>query len=229
MKTPALVAILIATSARAIFGQPAPSPPAFEVASVKPTSPQQRIIGMFTWPGGRITVTLYTLRMLIQDAFEVQSVPNCSAARGGSAEILVRDIEARPPESSKSSKANPPYPKAPPNDEQRQMLQTLLVDRFQLKYHIENQGRLRLPIGQRQKDDLKLKDAKNKDEFPWAGSVSTWLVRRSAEDGISRHEHFDWRNWSISVSAGFAEPTCARPDQASAGIVRISRSGICFR
>jgi uncharacterized protein (TIGR03435 family) len=168
MKTPALVAILIATSARAIFGQPAPSPPAFEVASVKPTSPQQRIIGMFTWPGGRITVTLYTLRMLIQDAFEVQEFQIAGGPRWINEDRY--DIEARPPASSKSSKANPPYPKAPPNGEQRQMLQTLLVDRFQLKYHIATkEGSVYLLV--RGKNDLKLKDAKNKDEFPWAGSA----------------------------------------------------------
>jgi hypothetical protein len=47
------------------------------------------------------------------------------------------DLEAKPPASSPSRPANPPYPKAPPNAEQRQMLATLLADRFQLKFHRE--------------------------------------------------------------------------------------------
>jgi uncharacterized protein (TIGR03435 family) len=45
------------------------------------------------------------------------------------------EIEARPPSTSKSSKANPSTPKAPLNGEQREMLQSLLIDRFQLQFH----------------------------------------------------------------------------------------------
>lgn len=168
MKTPALVAILIAASVHGLFAQPAPGAPEFEVASVKPTDPKQRIIGMFTWPGGRITVTLYTLRMLIQDAFEVQELQISGGPHWINEDRY--DIDARPPLSSRSSKARPPYPKAPPNDEQRQMLQTLLVDRFQLKYHIETrEGPVYVLV--KGKKELKLKDAGHKDESPWAGSV----------------------------------------------------------
>jgi uncharacterized protein (TIGR03435 family) len=49
------------------------------------------------------------------------------------------------------------------------MLQTLLVDRFQLKYHRENREG---PVYLLQKSNkaLRLQDAKNKDDYPWAGS-----------------------------------------------------------
>src|SRR5438128_777662 len=48
--------------------------PAFEVASVKPTDAQSRDpIGMFTYPGGRMNVTKFTLRMLIETAYGVKT------------------------------------------------------------------------------------------------------------------------------------------------------------
>lgn len=46
-------------------------------------------------------------------------------------------IDAEPPASSESSKLNPPSPNSPLSEEQRQMLQALLIDRFGLKYHFE--------------------------------------------------------------------------------------------
>jgi uncharacterized protein (TIGR03435 family) len=47
------------------------------------------------------------------------------------------DIEAKPPESSESSRWAPPNSRTPPTSELRLMLQTLLADRFQLKMHTE--------------------------------------------------------------------------------------------
>ena len=69
----------------------------------------------------------YTLEMLIEEAFDVQSFQVSGGPQWNNDERF--DIVAIPPASSKSSKANPPYPQAPPNDEQRQMLQTLLAAR----------------------------------------------------------------------------------------------------
>jgi uncharacterized protein (TIGR03435 family) len=80
--------------------------------------------------------------MLIEEALDVQSFQ----VSGGPHWIQVDryDIAAKPPASSKSSKANPPYPKAPPNAEQRQMLATLLADRFQLKFRCAMAPRSRI-------------------------------------------------------------------------------------
>ena len=47
------------------------------------------------------------------------------------------DIDAKPPASSKSIQSNPPFERWPIMNEQRQMLQSLLIERFQLKYHRE--------------------------------------------------------------------------------------------
>jgi uncharacterized protein (TIGR03435 family) len=51
------------------------------------------------------------------------------------------------------------------------MLQTLLIDRFQLKFHRETkEGPVYLLV--RGKKELKLQNAKNRDDFPWAGSAA---------------------------------------------------------
>jgi uncharacterized protein (TIGR03435 family) len=150
-----------------LFSQTLATPPAFEVASVKPSNPQARIpAGMFTYPGGRVVANLCTLEYLIEQAFDVPSFQ----ITGGPGWIKNDrfDIEAKPPASSLSSKANPFNFKLPPNDEQRQMLQTLLADRFQLKFHRENREGLVYALTKSNKA-LKLQDSKNKEEYPWAG------------------------------------------------------------
>jgi uncharacterized protein (TIGR03435 family) len=169
MRISAHVAIGIGVIAAArLVGQTASGQPAFEVASVKPADPQGRMIALFTYPGGRITVSLYTLQMLIEEAFDVQSFQVSGGPRWINDDRY--DIVAKPPASSKSSKANPPSPKAPLNDEQRQMLQTLLADRFQLKFHrATKEGPVYLLV--KGSKDLKLQGAKNKDDYPWAGAT----------------------------------------------------------
>ncbi|SPF38684.1 conserved exported hypothetical protein [Candidatus Sulfopaludibacter sp. SbA4] len=163
-----LVIGLTVTALAGLFGQAASGPPAFEVASLKPANPQDSVIGLFTYPGGRITVTLYTLEMLLEEAFDIQAFQLSGGPRWMHDDRY--DIVAKPPASSKSGKANPPYPKAPPNDEQRQMLQTLLVDRFQLKFHRETrEGPVYLLL--KGNNQLNLQDARNKDDYPWAGSL----------------------------------------------------------
>lgn len=112
------------------FGQPA-----FEVASVKPSTERDRIIGLFTYPGGRITVTNYTLKMLIHEAYNIEDFRILGGPRWAGEDRY--NIEAKPPASSESSKWAPASIKTPPSPEMRQMLQTLLAERFQLKVHTE--------------------------------------------------------------------------------------------
>ncbi len=130
-----LIAAEAAVAACGLFGQPAANSAAFEVASVKPSTADERVIGLFTYTGGRITATNYTLQMLIEEAYSVQTFQ----VSGGSRWIREDrySIVAKPPASSKSSKSMPPSPKAPPNEEQLSMLQTLLADRFHLQFHRE--------------------------------------------------------------------------------------------
>jgi uncharacterized protein (TIGR03435 family) len=145
---------------------PAIDAPAFEVASVKLSTPQERIIGLFTYPGGRITASNYTLQMLIEEAYSVQPFQISGGPRWMGDDRY--SLEAKPPASAKSSKLTPPYPKWPPNEEQRLMLQTLLGDRFHLQLHRETkEGAVyMLAVGGK---ELKLMPAKSADDYPWVG------------------------------------------------------------
>lgn len=117
-----------------------PTMPEFEVASVRPSSPSQREMnGLYTYSGGEVRCKGCRLEYLIMMAFDVQR----SQISGGPAWMdLVSgdhfDIEAKPPESSSSTRSNPASPKSAPNEEQRQMLQALLADGFQMRFHREN-------------------------------------------------------------------------------------------
>lgn len=94
MRIPPLAAIGIAVLAlRGLSAQPAPEPPAFEVASVKPSGPQSKTIGIYTFPGGRITAENYTLGMLMEEAFSVQRFQISGGANWVGADRY--DIEAR--------------------------------------------------------------------------------------------------------------------------------------
>jgi len=143
------------------------APPSFEVASVKTADLNgPGGIGLSTYPGGRIRASKCTLLMLVLDAFGVQYFQVSGGPRWMNEDRF--DIEAKPPASSESTKANPYSPKAPPNEEQRQMLQSLLADRFQLRWHREaKDGPVYLL--QRGKNALRLEEPKDKNAYHWAG------------------------------------------------------------
>jgi uncharacterized protein (TIGR03435 family) len=144
--------------------------PEFEVASIhRVDSNRGEVNGFSNYPGGRIVARGCTLRYLIMVALDVQD----HQISGGPAWIDEDkyDIQAKPPETSSASKLNPALEKSPPNQEQRQMLQSLLIDRFQLKFHrIAKEGTVYLLT--RGTKELKLKPPKDKTAFPWAGGLA---------------------------------------------------------
>ena len=142
---------------------PAQPTPSFEIISIKPTNPNGRTpIGTFTYPGGRIIITNYSLRMLIHEAYNVNDDQISGGANWTSEERY--DIEAIPPATSDASKFSPAYPKIPPSPEMRLMLRSLLADRFQLKLRTETKmGRgYALVVGAH---GAKLTETKNHDAF----------------------------------------------------------------
>ncbi len=128
------IACLAAPLARAQAGTT--KLPEFEVATVKPADPNGRVVGLFTYPGGRILCTQCPLQYLLMEAFNMQ--PYQITGGSGWLKDARFDVEAKPPVTSQSSKSNPASFKEHPNEEQRQMLQALLIDRFQLKFHRED-------------------------------------------------------------------------------------------
>jgi uncharacterized protein (TIGR03435 family) len=106
---------------------------------------------------------------MMEEAFHVQ--PFQIAGGPSWTQDALYSVEAKPPASSPSAKSNPPYPKAAPNDEQRRMLQALLIDRFHLKLHRETrEGPVYLLM--RGRKPLKLEPTRDPNEYPWAGSLA---------------------------------------------------------
>lgn len=146
--------------------------PEFEVASVRPSGPNQREInGLYTYPGGRVVCNGCTLQYLIMEAFDVRLFQISGGPSWINAATGARyDIEAIPPATSQSIHSNPAMAKNPPNGEQRQMLQSLLIDRFQFKYHRETKkGSVYLLT--RGNKALKLQAPRDKNAYSWAGSI----------------------------------------------------------
>ena len=119
---------------------PSPSPeplPAFEVASVKPADLNSgRPCCITIRPGAKIEIHALPLKSLIATAFRL----SWFQISGGDAWIEKDDydIEAKPSDDSLSSIKTLRYTWYGIEDEHlRQMLQALLIDRFQLKFHRE--------------------------------------------------------------------------------------------
>ena len=162
---------IVAMSPATVSAQSQGSAPAFEVISVKPAdlSVRGRGMGVFTYPGGRVRATSCSLDYLIEEAFGLQPFQIVGAPRWLHEELF--DLEGKPPAASPSSRSNPSNPKLPPNAEQRLMLQAALIDRFQLHFHWEEREGQVYRLAKNGKP-LQLTPAKDKDEFPWAGSVA---------------------------------------------------------
>ena len=173
------VAGFAAMASSSLLGQAIPAPkaqdavtqlPAFEVASIRPPDPSRgEVNGFYTYPGGRIVASGCTLQYLVMLAFDLQRF-QISGGPGWMDDDRY-DIQAKPSDSSPSSKSNPASRKSPPSEEQRQMLQSLLIDRFQLKFHrATKEGSVYML--KRGETELKLQAPKDTSAFPWAGGIT---------------------------------------------------------
>ena len=109
--------------------QTAPASAKFAVASIKPAAPDSEhfMFGIRPMPGGRISATNVTLKMLIARAYDLQGFQLSGGP--GWADTQRYNIEAKPD--------------TPVENQWKEMLQNLLADRFQLVFHRETKE---LPI-----------------------------------------------------------------------------------
>jgi uncharacterized protein (TIGR03435 family) len=169
--------LLLCAFASFVRAQPIPE---FEVASVKPGATRE-VGGARTYPGGRVEFRGCQLHYLIQLAFDVQDFQVTGGPTWMDSDRY--DIDAKPPASSKSSQSRPPYAKAPMNEEQRQMLQSLLADRFHLKYHRESrEGPVYLLV--KTNKPLKLMEPEEKNAYPWSDSPDGGMI---TGNGLAGH------------------------------------------
>jgi len=153
----------------------------FEVASVKPASSRE-IGGVYTYPGGRVGFRGCTFLYLVQLAFDLQEFQIAGQADWMKTDRY--DIDATVPPASRSSNSNPPYPKAPMNDEQRRMLQSLLAERFDLRYRQDTTEGSVYSLTRNGKS-LKMADAKDKSAYPWSGSLGGGAIVGDGLRGIN--------------------------------------------
>jgi uncharacterized protein (TIGR03435 family) len=126
----------VQTSASQIPANPSPSLPAFDVATIKPIDPSKGgSIGFRCFPGGRVVLGYANAKMIVSYAYGVADYQISGGPDWVTADRY--NIEAIPPDSSPSrnSKQSPFAIATTP--EQRQMLQSLLRDRFALRAHTE--------------------------------------------------------------------------------------------
>jgi uncharacterized protein (TIGR03435 family) len=174
----ATVWLVCATASAVAQGNSAPaetqttpaSIPQFAAASVRPSGPDNRELnGLRTYPGGRIIGKGARAQYLIMVAFNLERFQIVGGP--GWTDLVTGqgfDIQAVPPEDSASIHSNPAFSIDPPIEEERQMLQTLLIDRFQLKFHFETrEGQIYLL--ERGKGKLNLQPPVDKTAYPWAG------------------------------------------------------------
>jgi uncharacterized protein (TIGR03435 family) len=126
-----LAAVVIAIP---VFSQePAGTRPSFEVATVKPSATASNGTSIRVQPGGRLTVTNATLKMLMAVAYKVRDF-QVSGGPGWTGTDRW-NIEAKAEEGSVSELALSFDPAV--SNPLMLMLQSLLQDRFQLKMHRE--------------------------------------------------------------------------------------------
>lgn len=128
------VGLGVAAIAIPIFSQaPTGAKPSFEVASVKPNTSGDNRIAIMGSPGGRLTVTGASFRMLVTYAFRVRDFQVSGGPNWMTTDRW--DVEARAEEGSVPPPTGPPDPNVP--DPMALRMQSLLEDRFQLKIHRE--------------------------------------------------------------------------------------------
>lgn len=153
--------------AQAAAVSPAPSAkamPQFDVATIKPPDPKARYrpAGFYGYPGGRVFFG-GSVKMLLPDAFGLQQYQVVGGPAWAQSEWF--EINALPPDTSPSRTLA--IRTAVPTAEQRQMLQSLLRDRFGLKCHMESKEG-EVYILSRGSKDLQLKAPKDPTMDPRA-------------------------------------------------------------
>jgi uncharacterized protein (TIGR03435 family) len=153
--------VSIIASTGLLHSQTKGTPSAFEVASVKPTPPEVSISRIILRPGGRVTLTHFTLNTLVTRAYLVQNFQVLTSITWMASEPY--DIEAEG-----GAAADPKTASVPPalSPLMREMLQSLLSERFQLTLHHETR---QLPIYELTvtKGGPKLRTTEFAEKDPW--------------------------------------------------------------
>jgi uncharacterized protein (TIGR03435 family) len=138
-------------------------PPQFEVASIKVIDPDAPLtMGVRVYPGGRVEISGFSLKGLIATAFDVVFWQVSGGEEWTSKDEYL--VVAKPPEALQSRIRTFRYTLFDIDDPLlRQMLEALVVDRFQLKFHRESRNG-DIYLLERNQKPLALKPAKTSEE-----------------------------------------------------------------
>jgi uncharacterized protein (TIGR03435 family) len=172
----------------------APSPlaastplPQFDAVTIKHRDPKATTwqAGFYSYPGGRIFFGGFA-KIIVQYAYNVRDYQVAGDPGWTSSEWLV--VNAVPPADSPSRALK--IRQAEPTDEQRQMLQSLLRDRFGLKCHFETrEGEVYLLT--RGKKPLKLLPPKDPTADPRA-LITIWPGNLAKGDAVGTNTTTDY-------------------------------------
>ena len=143
--------------------------PMFESASITPSNPNlnRHRAGVFANPGGEVRAESLTLGALMWHAFDVQPFQIVGGPDWIHKDLF--DVVARPPASAQSVSLSTSSSVTPLDEQQRMMLQSLLINRFQLAFHREYKtGQVYVLV----KDNgrTKLHSPRKRGAPPWLGS-----------------------------------------------------------
>jgi uncharacterized protein (TIGR03435 family) len=161
----------------------------FEVATVRPSNLSGGgAMGLYVYPGGRIHCGFCSLQILIREAFDLQA----SQIEGGPKwmEHDLWNVDAIPPEGSEARQLHPAGPSAPPGGELRQMLQSLLIERFGLRYHFETREE-RVYWMVRNGGQLRLTPAKDRTMVPFM-NVNVYQGGVGTGEMVGRNTSMVW-------------------------------------
>jgi uncharacterized protein (TIGR03435 family) len=173
-----IIALGTAVIAIPIFSQtPAGRRPSFEIASVKLNTSGDNRVSIMNQPGGRLVATGMPLRFLMTFAYRVRDFQILGGPNWMTSDRW--DVQARAEEGSIPPPSGPPDPSVP--DPIALRLQSLLEDRFQLKFHRETKE---LPVYELTvaKGGPKLKPSEDQSPFrpPERGAAPPPPLQRGA-------------------------------------------------
>jgi uncharacterized protein (TIGR03435 family) len=111
---------------------PPPPPAEFDLAVVKPTNPDSKMMGLQIMPSGQINIYGMTLNMLLQQIYYI----NPDMIQGGPKFMDVDRWDI----TMKMTSTDPGQPAQADPDTRSRLLTKLLDDRFKLKTHFENRA-----------------------------------------------------------------------------------------
>jgi uncharacterized protein (TIGR03435 family) len=177
-------------NAQDVSGSVSGKRPAFEVATIKPVDPNaMRMVGITVYPEGRIVIRSSSLKGLICTAFNVSG---WQVSGNGEMDKPLYDVEGKAPEPSQKEPFNTQHSIWTIEDERlREMLQTLLIDRFQLKFHRETKTGTVYLLQQDGKTP-RLQATKEKGGSPYSGNIGAasgrgWMIHDTSMPQLANH------------------------------------------